>query len=163
MGAFEEVYRQYYRQVYFYVLGLCRNEHIAEEITQETFFKVLKQMDTFREEYKGKVQAVMYDTESFSYPAYVTINANDHCYEYALLLGDEGIAYVFPQFIKEEEIVFPTEYLPDRYEETKDGYSIYIFYGENGDGYWGSSLFLFSICRSYVHSGTAVPCSEPPR
>ena len=50
MSAFEEVYRQYYRQVYFYVLGLCRNEHIAEEITQETFFKVLKQMDTFRGE-----------------------------------------------------------------------------------------------------------------
>ena len=50
MSAFEEVYRQYYKQVYFYVLGLCRNEHIAEEITQETFFKVLKQMDTFRGE-----------------------------------------------------------------------------------------------------------------
>ena len=50
MGAFEEVYKQYYRQVYFYVLGLCRNEHIAEEITQETFFKVLEKMDTFRGE-----------------------------------------------------------------------------------------------------------------
>lgn len=50
MGAFEEVYKQYYRQIYFYVMGLCRNEHIAEEITQETFFKVLKQMDTFRGE-----------------------------------------------------------------------------------------------------------------
>ena len=55
MGAFEEVYRQYYRQVYFYVLGLCGNEHIAEEITQETFFKVLKQMDTFRGECKINV------------------------------------------------------------------------------------------------------------
>ena len=50
MSAFEEVYRQYYKQVYFYVLGLCRSEHIAEEITQETFFKVLKKMDTFRGE-----------------------------------------------------------------------------------------------------------------
>lgn len=47
MDAFEELYRQYYRQVYFYVLGLCRNEHVAEEITQDTFFKVLKKMDTF--------------------------------------------------------------------------------------------------------------------
>ena len=50
MSAFEELYKQYYRQVYFYVLGLCRSEHIAEEITQETFFKVLKKMDTFRGE-----------------------------------------------------------------------------------------------------------------
>ncbi|MCM1539736.1 MAG: sigma-70 family RNA polymerase sigma factor [Blautia sp.] len=50
MGAFEELYKQYYRQVYFYVLSLCRNDHLAEEITQETFFKVLKKMDTFRGE-----------------------------------------------------------------------------------------------------------------
>lgn len=52
MSAFEELYKQYYSQVYFYVLGLCRNEHIAEEITQETFFKVLKKLDTFRGECK---------------------------------------------------------------------------------------------------------------
>ena len=50
MSAFEELYKQYYRQVYFYVLGLCRSEYIAEEITQETFFKVLKKLDTFRGE-----------------------------------------------------------------------------------------------------------------
>ncbi len=55
MGAFEELYKKYYSQVYFYVLGLCRNEHIAEEITQETFFKVLKAMDTFRGECKINV------------------------------------------------------------------------------------------------------------
>ena len=50
MSAFEELYKRYYSQVYFYVLGLCRNEHIAEEITQETFLKVLKKMDTFKGE-----------------------------------------------------------------------------------------------------------------
>lgn len=55
MSVFEELYRQYYSQVYFYVLGLCRNEHIAEEITQETFFKVLKKMDTFKGQCKVNV------------------------------------------------------------------------------------------------------------
>lgn len=55
MDAFEELYKQYYRQVFFYVLGLCRNEHIAEEITQETFFRVLKKMDTFRGECRVNV------------------------------------------------------------------------------------------------------------
>lgn len=55
MSAFEELYKQYYSQVYFYVLGLCRNEHIAEEITQETFFKALKKLDTFRRECKLSV------------------------------------------------------------------------------------------------------------
>lgn len=50
MGDFEELYQKYYSQVYFYVLGLSGNEHIAEEITQETFFRVLKKLDTFRGE-----------------------------------------------------------------------------------------------------------------
>lgn len=101
----------------------------------DSYLKEIERLKGIQKEYKGKVQTVVYDTESFSYPAYVTINANDHCYEYALLLGDERIAYVFLQFIKEEEIVFPAEYLPKGYEETKDGYSIYIFYGEDGVGH----------------------------
>ena len=101
----------------------------------DSYLKEIERLQGIQREYKGKVQTVVYDTESFSYPAYVTINANDHCYEYALLLGDERIAYVFLQFIKEEEIVFPAEYLPGGYEETKDGYSMYIFRGEDGVGH----------------------------
>lgn len=65
MSAFEELYKQYYSQVYFYVLGLCRNEHIAEEITQETFFKVLKKMDTFKGECKVNVWMIQIAKNAF--------------------------------------------------------------------------------------------------
>ena len=65
MSAFEELYKQYYGQVYFYVLGLCRNEHIAEEITQETFFKVLKKMDTFKGECKVNVWMIQIAKNTF--------------------------------------------------------------------------------------------------
>lgn len=65
MSAFEELYKQYYNQVYFYVLGLCRNEHIAEEITQETFFKVLKKMDTFKGECKVNVWMIQIAKNTF--------------------------------------------------------------------------------------------------
>lgn len=65
MSAFEELYKQYYSQVYFYVLGLCRNEHIAEEITQETFFKVLKKMDTFKGECKVNVWMIQIAKNTF--------------------------------------------------------------------------------------------------
>lgn len=102
---------------------------------KDGYLKEIERLKGIQEEYKGRVQTVVYDTGSFSYPAYVTINANDHCYEYALLLGEDRIAYVFLQFIKEEEIVFPAEYLPKEYETKKDGWSIYIFRGKNGDGY----------------------------
>ncbi len=65
MGTFEKLYKQYYSQVYFYVLGLCRNEHIAEEITQETFFKVLKKMDTFKGECKVNVWMIQIAKNTF--------------------------------------------------------------------------------------------------
>ena len=65
MSAFEELYKQYYSQVYFCVLGLCRNEHIAEEITQETFFKVLKKMDTFKGECKVNVWMIQIAKNTF--------------------------------------------------------------------------------------------------
>jgi len=44
---FQEVYDLYFRDVYRYSLSLCRNESIAEEITQETFYKALKKLDSF--------------------------------------------------------------------------------------------------------------------
>lgn len=42
MTEFERIYNQYFRDVHSFVLSLSRNEKIAEEITQETFFKALK-------------------------------------------------------------------------------------------------------------------------
>lgn len=47
MTDFPEVYHLYFRDVYRYVLSLCRNESMAEEITQETFYKALEKLDNF--------------------------------------------------------------------------------------------------------------------
>ena len=44
----QEVYEQYFTVVYRYLLSLSHNTHIAEEVTQETFFKALKKVDDFR-------------------------------------------------------------------------------------------------------------------
>ena len=44
---FQEVYTLYFRDVYRYALSLCRNETVAEEITQETFYKALSKLDRF--------------------------------------------------------------------------------------------------------------------
>ena len=45
---FETIYNQYFREVYSFVLSLSRNNDVAEEITQETFFKALKGIDKFK-------------------------------------------------------------------------------------------------------------------
>ena len=47
-GTFDEIYESYFDSVYRYVLSLSRNPHVAEEITQETFFKALRSLDQFR-------------------------------------------------------------------------------------------------------------------
>ena len=53
MTDFQEVYNLYFRDVYRYALSLCRNEAVAEEVTQETFYKALQKLDTFNG--KGRV------------------------------------------------------------------------------------------------------------
>lgn len=102
---------------------------------EETYQTEIARLEGIYAEHKGEIQTILYDTESFAYPAYVTINGNDHCYEYALLLGDGRIAYIHMEFIKEEEIAFPADYLPKAYEEEDQGYSMYIFYQKDGSGY----------------------------
>lgn len=47
VNEFEEVYRLYFRDVYRYCLALTRDEQMAEEVTQETFFKALRAIDQF--------------------------------------------------------------------------------------------------------------------
>ena len=48
MTDFEQLYTTYFDDVYKYILRLSGNEHIAEEITSDTFFKAMKSIDSFR-------------------------------------------------------------------------------------------------------------------
>lgn len=47
MTDFESIYTQYFDSVYKYVLSLCRNETVAEDITQEAFYKAMEHLDQF--------------------------------------------------------------------------------------------------------------------
>lgn len=55
MEDFEKIYSQYFDIVFRYVLSLCKDETLAEEITQEAFFKALKKIDSFRGDCKINV------------------------------------------------------------------------------------------------------------
>lgn len=52
---FEKVYKEYFNDVYLYIKRLSGDEHIAEDITSETFFKALKSIDSFRGECEIRV------------------------------------------------------------------------------------------------------------
>lgn len=45
---FEEIYTTYFSDVYMYIRRLSRDEHLAEEITSETFFKAISSIESFR-------------------------------------------------------------------------------------------------------------------
>ena len=49
MIDFEEVYRDYLEDVYRFSLALCRDPVLAEELTQETFFRAVRSAGQFRE------------------------------------------------------------------------------------------------------------------
>lgn len=55
MAEFEEIYRAHFDDVYRYLLRLSRDEHIAEDVTSETFFRAMRAIDGFRGECELRV------------------------------------------------------------------------------------------------------------
>ncbi len=45
---FNEIYALYFQDVYKFLLALCHDEELAEELTQDTFFKAMKNYESFR-------------------------------------------------------------------------------------------------------------------
>ena len=43
-----QIYEDYFLDVYKYVRGLSASDTVAEEITQETFFRAMRSLDSFR-------------------------------------------------------------------------------------------------------------------
>ncbi|MCM1118188.1 MAG: sigma-70 family RNA polymerase sigma factor [bacterium] len=50
MGKPDIVLEQYYEDVFRFLRGLSADEHLAEELTQETFYRALKAVDSYRGE-----------------------------------------------------------------------------------------------------------------
>ena len=45
---FEKTYQEYQQMIYAFLLRLCGNAHLAEELTQETFYQAFKHWGRFR-------------------------------------------------------------------------------------------------------------------
>lgn len=55
MTELEEIYARYFKDVYLFVLSLSKDQHVAEDITSETFVKVMQSLDSFKGESDLKV------------------------------------------------------------------------------------------------------------
>lgn len=65
---FDYIYRAYFRDVFLYLRSLSANETIAEEITQETFVKALKSIDSF--DYSKDIRAWLFTIARNTYYTY---------------------------------------------------------------------------------------------
>ena len=48
MHDIETIYKEYFQTVYKYLICLTQNKDIAEELTQETFYKAIQKINTFK-------------------------------------------------------------------------------------------------------------------
>ncbi|MDO5400409.1 MAG: sigma-70 family RNA polymerase sigma factor [Eubacteriales bacterium] len=48
MKEFEAIYRTYFTEVELYLRSVCRDESLAEELTEQVFFQAMKALPSFR-------------------------------------------------------------------------------------------------------------------
>ena len=49
MTSLEEIYQQYFKEIYLFLYRLNRDPHLAEDLTAETFLKALRSLDSFKD------------------------------------------------------------------------------------------------------------------
>lgn len=89
MKDFEHIYFEYYDIVFRYVFSLCQNELLAEEITQETFFKALKSIKNFRGECKLNVWLCQIAKNTYS--TYIKRQQRQAEYPLEMIPSDENV------------------------------------------------------------------------
>lgn len=55
MNDFESIYRDYFGDVFRYLRSLTLDEHRAEDLTEETFFRAMRSLSSFRGECEVRV------------------------------------------------------------------------------------------------------------
>ena len=89
MENFDRIYYEYYSEVYKFVLTLCQNHTLAEEITQESFFKALKSIDSFNG--NCKLSTWLCKIAKNTYYSYAKKHNRQVDYPLDIILSDENI------------------------------------------------------------------------
>lgn len=93
MQDFDKIYSDYFSEVYKFVLSLCRNPALAEEITQEAFFKALKNIDSFKE--NCKLSTWLCKIAKNTFYSYVKKHNEQVQYPLEIIISDENIEEQF--------------------------------------------------------------------
>lgn len=121
---FDRIYQTCFKDVYFYIYGIARNESLAEEITQEAFVKALKAIDSF--DGRKDIRAWLF-----------TIARNifyTHCQKQKVYAGqpvDENMDSLEPSLVEriadEETSFLIHQFLHDMSEPYKEVFTLRVF------------------------------------
>ncbi|MFT4146355.1 MAG: RNA polymerase sigma factor [Mobilitalea sp.] len=101
MTDFSEIYHKFFKDVYKYLLSLCKNPTIAEELTQETFFKALNHID----EFDGKCKLYVWLCQ-IAKNTYFSYYKKENRYEYDVNLESTRLAEDIEQSLLKKETAF---------------------------------------------------------
>ena len=99
---FEQIYREYFKDVFLYVRSLTTQEGLAEEITQETFTKALKAIDSY--DGKKDIRAWLFTIAKNSF--YTHCRQQKHYVEYELPKNCTDDFPCIEERLAEEETAF---------------------------------------------------------
>lgn len=74
MTELEEIYINYFKDVYFFIYSLSKDKHIAEDLTSETFIKAIKSIESFKGNCDIKVW--LFQIAKNSYYSYIRKHKN---------------------------------------------------------------------------------------
>ncbi len=112
---FDKIYTEYFSQVYKFVLSLCRNPDLAEEITQESFFKALKNIDSFNG--NCRIETWLCQIARNTFYSYMRKHKGQVDYPLEIIISDENIEEQFEDKETAYAIYKVLRKLPEPYKE----------------------------------------------
>ena len=112
MTDFSEIYNKFFKDVYKYLLSLCKNPTTAEELTQETFFKALNHI----EEFDGKCKLYVWLCQ-IAKNTYFSYYKKENRYEYDFDLENTQLTDDIEQSLLKKETAFEIHKIVHTLEE----------------------------------------------
>lgn len=121
---FEEIYQLYFQEVFLYIKSISNNDSIAEEITQEAFFKALKAIESF--DGSKDIRAWLYTIAKNTYFSYYKKKKLHIDYDLFEEESDTGVT-VLENLMKEEDAFIIHQFLHTMGEPYKEVFSLRVF------------------------------------
>lgn len=122
---FEQIYNEYYRDVYYYSLSFIKNQNEAEEITQETFVKALTSINKF--DGSRDIRAWLFTIARNTYISKYRKEKNIAFREIDEDIEDNSSVSFIKNLENEEEVYSIHKYLHSMEEPYKEVFTLRVF------------------------------------